>query len=64
LLTIYNKTASIQAAVEPYRAELNSILQEMEEAKFNGFTINQRLKLMVDMCVVEKARTVDLAILR
>ena len=32
-------------SVEPYRAELSSILQEIEEAKFNRFTINQRLKL-------------------
>ncbi len=43
--TLIDETASIRAAVEPYRAELTSILQEIEEAKFNRFTINQRLKL-------------------
>jgi hypothetical protein len=43
--TLIDETASIRMAVEPYRAELNSILQDIEEAKFNRFTLNQRLKL-------------------
>ncbi|OJV91572.1 MAG: hypothetical protein BGO39_20550 [Chloroflexi bacterium 54-19] len=45
LPTIYDETTSIQAAVDPVRVELTAILQDLEEAKFNRFTINQRLKL-------------------
>lgn len=45
LPTIYDETASIRAAVDPVRVELTAILQDLEEAKFNRFTINQRLKL-------------------
>ncbi len=44
LPTIFDETASIQAAVDPHRAELGAILQELEEAKFNQSKINQRLK--------------------
>ena len=45
LPTIYDETASIRSAVDPVRVELTDILQDLEEAIFNRFKINQRLKL-------------------
>ena len=45
LPTIYDETASIRSAVDPVRVELTAILQDLEEATFNLFPVNQRLKL-------------------
>jgi hypothetical protein len=45
LPSLIDETASIRAAVDPVRVELTAILQDLEEAKFNRFTINQRLQL-------------------
>lgn len=45
LPSLIDETASTKAAVDQHRAELKEILRELEEAKFNRVTINQRLGL-------------------